>query len=255
MEGISMRFCIYICILVLSVSCSPHVEKGKTEKPQERIISRDEAMGELPCFKCHSYQKFISPEKGVFSHRVHADTGYHCNQCHISRAHRFMKTDTSACNTCHNIKTFTYAASGFPAKFNHESHAKLGCRECHQGVFPMKKGLSRMTMDAMYQGRYCGACHNGKKAFPSSECARCHEMKAFRESVSYKVDSLGDVTFSHEFHTQVFSCNGCHPGIFSMKRSQGKMKMDAMYAGQLCGACHNGEKAFPSTECGKCHKR
>lgn len=250
-----MRWCIFICLLVLSVSCAPQVEKEKAEKPQERVISKDEAIGELPCFKCHSYQKFVSPQKGAFSHSIHMNAGYHCNQCHRFEAHRFMQTDMSVCNTCHNIKTFTYASLGFPAKFNHESHAKLGCRECHTALFQMKKGTARMTMDAIYQGRFCGACHNGKKAFSSSECGKCHEMKAFKKPVSYKVEGMGNVTFAHEFHTQIFGCDQCHPGTFAMKRSQGKMKMDAMYAGKYCGVCHNGEKAFPSTDCARCHKQ
>jgi len=227
--------------------------KEQLEKPRERVISRDEAMGELPCFKCHSYQKFASPEKGAFSHSIHMNTGYHCNQCHRFEAHRFMKTDTSVCKTCHNIKAFTYAASGFPAKFNHESHAKLGCRECHTGIFPMKKGTSRMTMDAMYQGRYCGACHDGKRAFSASDCGKCHAMKGFKKQVTYKVESIGNVSFSHEFHTRIFPCDNCHPKVFEMKRTQKKMTMDAMYNAKYCGFCHNGEKAFPSTDCGKCH--
>lgn len=250
-----MRWCICVCLLVLSVSCSPYAEKERAEKPRERVVSRDEAIGELPCFKCHSYQRFVSPEKGTFPHARHIDSGYHCNQCHSFRSHRFMKTDSSVCNSCHNVKTFTYASSALPAKFNHESHAKQGCRECHTAIFQMKKGSARITMDAIYHGRYCGACHNGKKAFASSQCARCHDMKAFRKSVSYKVEGVGNVSFSHEFHTQVFTCDQCHPAVFTMRRSQGKMKMDAMYAGKYCGACHNGEKAFASTDCGKCHKQ
>ena len=250
-----MRWCIYVCLLVLSVACSPYGEKEKVEKPQERIISRDEAVGELPCFKCHSYQKFSSPGTGAFPHSLHANSGYHCNQCHRFEAHRFMKTDMTVCNTCHNIKTFTYAASGFPARFDHESHAKQGCRECHPGIFPMKKGGSGMTMDALYQGRYCGACHDGKKAFPSSDCGRCHEMKGFRRAVLYRVESIGNVSFSHEFHTGIFPCDSCHPKVFEMKRSQKKMTMDALYNGKFCGSCHNGEKAFPSTDCGKCHMK
>jgi len=250
-----MKWYIYVCLIVLSAACSPQVEKGKTEKPREWIISRDEAIGELPCFKCHSFQKFTVPGNGSFPHEIHLSSGYHCNQCHSFRAHRFMKTDTSICNTCHNIRTFTYAASGLPVKFNHEFHAKFGCKECHTGIFQMKKGSSKITMDALYKGRYCGVCHNGKKAFSSSECGRCHEMKSFKKSVFYKINGMGDVIFSHEFHTQIFGCDQCHPRTFAMKRTQGKMKMDEMYAGRYCGTCHNGEKAFPSTDCGKCHTK
>jgi c(7)-type cytochrome triheme protein len=32
-----------------------------------------------------------------------------------------------------------------------------------------------MTMDAIYQNKFCGKCHNGQSAFGSSECQRCHK--------------------------------------------------------------------------------
>ncbi|HXX53564.1 MAG TPA: cytochrome c3 family protein [Thermodesulfovibrionales bacterium] len=249
------RWWIYVIVLVFACSCAPHGEKEKAvEKPKERIVSRDEATGELPCFKCHSFEKFSSPRRGIFSHAVHRDAGYHCNQCHSFQAHHFMKTNSSLCNDCHTLKTFTYSASGFPARFNHDTHAKLGCKECHTGIFQMKKGSSVMTMDAMYRGKYCGACHNGKKAFGLSQCALCHEMKAFKKTITYRVEGIGNAAFSHEFHTQVFSCDQCHPKTFEMKKTSTKMTMDAMYTGKYCGVCHNGKDAFPSTECKKCHK-
>lgn len=249
-----MRWFICVCLLVLSVSCSRNMEKGKVEEPKENIVSMDEAISGIPCFKCHSYQRFASSEKGIFSHLMHRDAGYHCNQCHSFKPHSFMKTNTSLCNDCHRLKMFTYSVSGFPAKFNHETHAKLGCKECHKGIFGMKRGAVKMTMDSIYRGRYCGACHNGKKAFPSSECALCHEMKTFKKAVLYKVEGIGDVSFSHEFHTQMFGCDNCHSTFFEMKRTEKKMTMDSMYAGKYCGSCHNGEKASPLTECKKCHK-
>jgi c(7)-type cytochrome triheme protein len=249
-----MRWFLGICILVVALSCSSQPERENVQKPQARIVSRDEALGELPCFRCHSYQKFTSRQKGAFSHALHRDTGYHCNQCHTFKAHSFMKINGELCKDCHNLKIFVYSSGGFPARFNHENHAKLGCKECHMGIFPMKKGISRMTMDSIYEGRYCGACHNGKKAFSSSECGLCHEMKTFKKSVFYKVEGIGNVSFSHEFHTQMFACDQCHPVIFNMRRSQNKITMDALNSGKYCGACHNGQSAFPSSECAKCHK-
>jgi c(7)-type cytochrome triheme protein len=252
-----MRWFLYFCLFIIAVSCSSLLEGAGVEKPRERMVSTDEAIGELPCFRCHSYQKFSSPQKGFFSHSLHRDKGYHCNQCHSFKAHSFMRTNTRLCNDCHSLKTFTYSTSGFPAKFNHEGHARSGCKECHMGIFQMKKGLSKITMDAIYQGRYCGACHNGKKAFSSAECSLCHEMKemkTFKKNVFYKVGKFGDVTFSHELHTQLFSCKQCHPGTFGMKKTEKKMTMDSMYAGKYCGSCHNGQSAFSSSECRKCHK-
>jgi c(7)-type cytochrome triheme protein len=37
-----------------------------------------------------------------------------------------------------------------------------------------------MTMAAMKEGKFCGFCHNGKKAFAmgdSANCKRCHQTK------------------------------------------------------------------------------
>jgi c(7)-type cytochrome triheme protein len=41
----------------------------------------------------------------------------------------------------------------------------------------MKKG-TKITMAEMNEGKYCGVCHNGQKAFKSSEqanCEKCHK--------------------------------------------------------------------------------
>lgn len=65
---------------------------------------------------------------------------------------------------------------------------------------------------------------------------------------------MGKVAFNHEFHGMAFGCGECHPGEFLMKKGSTPMKMDAMYKGRLCGACHNGQMAFASTDCAKCHK-
>ncbi len=61
--------------------------------------------------------------------------------------------------------------------FDGKSHAdaKLKCADCHTKpkLFPMKKGAHKM--DDMKAGKSCGACHDGKKAFAVSECAKCHK--------------------------------------------------------------------------------
>lgn len=64
--------------------------------------------------------------------------------------------------------------------FSHEKHfAKdLKCTACHVRVFKMKKGKSgTLTMAAMSEGKFCGACHNGNKAFSTKDaatCSKCH---------------------------------------------------------------------------------
>ena len=251
-----MRWVIYVSLLVLLVSCSPHVEKerGQKQPRTEKIVTRDDAATEIACFRCHSYERFSSQGKGVFPHVLHRDAGYHCNQCHTFKGHHPVEIHTEVCKNCHNLQVFSFSSSEFPVKFNHEFHAKLGCKECHLGIFPMKKGSTHITMDALYRGMYCGKCHDGKQAFTSTECARCHDMKNFNKDLRYKVEGVGDVVFSHKFHTAMFTCNDCHTKFFIMKKSNGKMTMDEMNKGKFCGGCHNGTAASPVSDCGKCHK-
>lgn len=63
--------------------------------------------------------------------------------------------------------------------FDGTSHKKAGlsCSDCHNPeVFPkMKQGTVKITMNDLYAGKYCGRCHDGKKAFLiKGNCTRCH---------------------------------------------------------------------------------
>ena len=83
--------------------------------------------------------------------------------------------------------TFAIAASAFavgPGKtvefqkggkviFAGQTHAKAKCNECHPALFKMKKGSTAMTMKDMEAGKFCGACHNGTKAFAVNDAAKC----------------------------------------------------------------------------------
>jgi c(7)-type cytochrome triheme protein len=70
-----------------------------------------------------------------------------------------------------------------PVTFSHGRHLpKVGkCTLCHMRDIKMKRGASGpFTMDAMQQGKACGACHDGKTSmggapvFSLDECDRCH---------------------------------------------------------------------------------
>lgn len=67
--------------------------------------------------------------------------------------------------------------------------------------------------------------------------------------------SLADpVVFPHWAHRLRFTCNVCHPAIFSMTESA-LITKDEMLDGESCGVCHNGRIGFavtPST-CNRCH--
>jgi len=65
--------------------------------------------------------------------------------------------------------------------FSHKVHMEKGlsCEMCHNRLFEMKAKKSQdnkdFVMESLYQGKYCGACHNGTLAFASNtRCATCH---------------------------------------------------------------------------------
>lgn len=78
-------------------------------------------------------------------------------------------------------------------------------------------------------------------------------------TLEFDKSPMGTVTFSGEIHKEAgVTCKECHnKDVFpKMKKGTVEIKMDAIYAGQLCGKCHNGERAFEAKKsCTKCHKK
>ena len=58
--------------------------------------------------------------------------------------------------------------------FSHKKHAVWnGCALCHPSPFNEKAGTTKFTMEQIFAGKYCGACH-GKVSFSTLDCQRCH---------------------------------------------------------------------------------
>lgn len=70
---------------------------------------------------------------------------------------------------------------------------------------------------------------------------------------------MGKVVFDGKVHKEAgATCKDCHnEGMFpKMKQGTVKITMEEIYAGRLCGVCHNGERAFgTSGNCSRCHLR
>jgi c(7)-type cytochrome triheme protein len=68
--------------------------------------------------------------------------------------------------------------------FNHVTHvdaARPDCTTCHPKSFSIlgSRGGTKvaMTHENFQQGRQCGTCHDGKKAFAvEDDCASCHTV-------------------------------------------------------------------------------
>lgn len=61
--------------------------------------------------------------------------------------------------------------------FPHEAHTYwLKCSVCHPKIFAMKAGETPITMVGIWNGQFCGKCHD-KVAFPTRNCFKCHSVK------------------------------------------------------------------------------
>jgi c(7)-type cytochrome triheme protein len=141
--------------------------------------------------------------------------------------------------------------------FNHEKHATSGmkCTVCHPKVFVMKRGANKITMPDIYQGRFCGSCHDGTKGFDIRNCGKCHPGMKVPGKITYPEPVLGSVTYSHEAHlaNSRLTCSSCHMKPFAMKAHTAPLRMRHMYDGLYCGKCHNGREAFGLNRCSSCH--
>jgi len=68
------------------------------------------------------------------------------------------------------------------------------------------------------------------------------------------------VIFNHKTHTMDndLDCESCHDDLFEMEagvaQEEEDFNMESLYAGNYCGACHDGDTAFASdTRCTACH--
>ncbi len=154
------------------------------------------------------------------------------------------------------------------AFFSHKVHTMevgLDCASCHDDIFDMEAGAAAekkdFTMDAMAQGKYCGACHyeNGFAFSTETNCVACHTQP---EKMIVWTKPVKGVVFEHKIHTDGFGfdCESCHPHVFEMKAGaaaeQADFTMTAMdNENKYCGQCHySGGFAYSGQKrCTSCH--
>jgi len=109
--------------------------------------------------------------------------GNYCGACHDGDTAFNANSDEMcvACHTAPNKIIFTKPVKA--VIFDHKLHVDdmgLNCTNCHSEVFKMmigdaEKNEQEFTMESLYKGKYCGACHDGEQAFASSTlCTTCH---------------------------------------------------------------------------------
>ena len=151
--------------------------------------------------------------------------------------------------------------------FPHTGHTEwMACSSCHVRLFPYRRPV-KLSMDALFEGKYCGACH-GPVAFPiETGCERCHpkEEMAAGEAPPALLGTIrlrrvsGDTLepprsiFPHWVHRARYVCATCHDQLFEMKAGKAAVSMDLISQGKSCGVCHDGKRAF-SADCGACDR-
>lgn len=75
--------------------------------------------------------------------------------------------------------------------------------------------------------------------------------------IEFNKSPLGKVLFDGKAHKEAGAvCKDCHNDQMFPKMKQGTVKitMEEIYAGRLCGVCHNGKRAFGTQgNCSRCH--
>ena len=78
-----------------------------------------------------------------------------------------------------------------------------------------------------------------------------------KKTIEFNKSPMGTVTFDGTLHKEAgIKCKDCHnKGMFpKMKQGTVAITMEDIYAGKLCGVCHNGKRAFDAKgNCARCH--
>ncbi len=78
-----------------------------------------------------------------------------------------------------------------------------------------------------------------------------------KKIIEFNESPMGKVVFDGTVHKEAGNkCKDCHnKGMFpKMKQGTVTITMNDIYAGKLCGVCHNGDRAFDAkSNCARCH--
>lgn len=158
-------------------------DKNRIFESCAKEYTRDDYKG---CVKCHTLER--SPAKEEAFHRFAAEmpretfgNGINWEKAEEDGLIKLVDHLEGVSGKKANFKInqdFSLKAKveGMPdIIFSHKKHTVWnGCELCHPDIFlGMKKGTTKYSMVDLFEGRYCGVCHD-KVAFPQTDCQRCH---------------------------------------------------------------------------------
>lgn len=128
------------------------------------------------CTECHNRIFHIDPEKNPPVTMAEMEQGQSCGVCH-NGVRTFSVSEN--CQFCHPTAPATFEVpDAGDVIFSHDAHLlAFGCSDCHPDLFRPDRDNPPVTMSAMAEGEYCGACHDGSTTFSVEEnCDFCHQM-------------------------------------------------------------------------------
>ncbi|MBI4687618.1 MAG: hypothetical protein HY756_07530 [Nitrospirae bacterium] len=137
------------------------------------------------CDRCHSYGKAVAFEKDFYQFTKDFPAGRFGNGIDWLKAEEKglvkLKDHIAGISIKRNVlrdpqDIYIKARKvGMPdIIFSHKKHSVWnGCEMCHPDIFGIKRGATKYSMQDIFAGKYCGACH-GKVSFPLLDCQRCH---------------------------------------------------------------------------------
>ena len=244
------------------------------------LQSRDPALRDLTCVKCHSssVHEFAAADKTCAQSGCHegakiklgkmSQLTLHCAVCHDFKREvtKTVSKDTTInelspnareCLSCHQMRRLV--AEQFTGNDPHDAEcaychnphkqatpreAVQTCESCHAAadtLTPMHRGLRAGVL------QQCMQCHRAHKfEVPQNGCIGCHQdifNDARKPVTRVTLRQQAQAGFSHGRHKQV-SCQSCH------NNSQRHGTVTVTTARQ-CQSCHH--SGAPAANCGSCH--
>jgi len=146
----------------------------QTKTVGEVVFNHNVHVRRFQCNTCHP-QVFKPKNNGNHVSMTEMEKGKSCGFCHNGKK---AFNVTGNCVKCHAGDILFKDEDAGNVTFSHANHIEtFGCGECHPDLFKAKRGADKMTMEAMENGQFCGACHDGDTALSVAEdCESCHQM-------------------------------------------------------------------------------
>ncbi|NJD92398.1 MAG: cytochrome C [Geobacter sp.] len=149
----------------------------KSKGVTDAVFSHQVHIGMFKCPDCHTK---VFPYKAGATKATMAtmEAGKSCGTCHNGKDAFTVKGECDKCHNGYQPASIVFKTDAGEATFSHDFHLGMyKCADCHTKIFPFKAGALKAKMSDMDRdGKSCGACHNGKDAFKSEECTKCHKM-------------------------------------------------------------------------------